>query len=67
MNIRRGLFRLWIVLTALWIAFALWADDFSCFYGGGPWCHYWTVKDYVWKLVGNFGIVKARHSSSQCA
>lgn len=53
MNWWRGLFRLWLTASLLWMA--LWialnwsalATDFSCRFGaGGPWCDYYPPKDF---------------------
>jgi hypothetical protein len=33
MNIRRGLFRLWLAMTALWIAYWSWQRDLPCLLG----------------------------------
>jgi hypothetical protein len=56
MNVRRGLFRLWIVLAVLWIGFMLATGNYDCFYGSkGPWCDYWTAETYIKKVAGVFG------------
>jgi hypothetical protein len=44
MNLTRGLFRLWLVVSALWVAGCLWHFDFSCFFGDYPWCAWWIVS-----------------------
>jgi hypothetical protein len=47
MNLRRGLLRLWIVLSALWIVFAIWRFWTSCVPGsdGWLWC---SIGDDDW-------------------
>jgi hypothetical protein len=60
MNIRRGLWRLWLVLAIVWIGFALWTTpEFpSCLFrvGAGPWCDYWTAVHYIAAVETIFGI-----------
>jgi len=43
MNLRRGLVRLWVIASAVWVVFWLWRADIPCLLGytsGGeaPWC-----------------------------
>ncbi len=41
MNVRRGLFRVWLVLSIAWVAANVWRLDFSCLRGAEkdlPWC-----------------------------
>ena len=58
MNWTRGLFRAWLVLSALWLVGCIWALDYSCFLGaeGRPWCRWWVVSPlsqstYVHRLL----------------
>jgi hypothetical protein len=53
MNVRRGLWRLWAVLSILWIGYALWTQPtfVSCFYSPGPWCEFWKATDYIDALI----------------
>ena len=43
MNLRRGLVRLWLIASAIWVAFWLWRADIPCMLGHTsagerPWC-----------------------------
>jgi hypothetical protein len=43
MNLRRGLVRLWLIASAVWVAFWLWRADIPCMLGNTsagerPWC-----------------------------
>lgn len=43
MNIRRGLWRVWAILSLLWVAFVAWDLDVRCLMGmnptsAKPWC-----------------------------
>jgi hypothetical protein len=45
MSLRRGLFRLWVVLSVAWIAIGAWWRNVLCefnlaYHGNGPWCYY---------------------------
>lgn len=45
MNLRRGLFRLWLLVSAVWIVVGAWLRNIVCefglpHYGNGPWCMY---------------------------
>ena len=45
MNLHRGLFRLWLLLSAAWIVVGAWLRNLICefdlpYYGNGPWCSY---------------------------
>jgi hypothetical protein len=60
MNIRRGLFRIWLVASLAWIVSSFWMFDYSCFFGHYPWCDWWVVSPllsstYVEVLVKTFG------------
>lgn len=56
MNVRRGLFRIWVALTITWLVFCAWIDAFACFHRGGPWCDYWTWENYVRSAAFIFGL-----------
>jgi hypothetical protein len=56
MNVGRGLFRLWIVLAFLWLAYRLWAGDLSCVFDNPPWCRFWTAEIYARYLGWMFGV-----------
>jgi len=43
MNIGRGFFRMWIVLSGVWIVFCFFTFDFSCFFGSYPRCDRWSL------------------------
>jgi hypothetical protein len=52
MSMRRGLFRVWVVASLGWIAFAAWSDDVLCFVGftyagTRPWC----ADEFVYPLT----------------
>jgi hypothetical protein len=50
MNVRRGLFRIWAIASAMWVAACLWLRhdyDYSCFLRSSPWCDYWEPYYYV--------------------
>ncbi len=60
-RIGRGLFRLWLIGTTLWIAAFVWNGEFSCFVGSYPWCQWWVVSPlwqstYLRVLMGAFGV-----------
>jgi hypothetical protein len=59
MNIRRGLWRLWLVLTVAWLGFAIWTtpDLQTCLFriGSGQWCDHWTTHDYLAAVGVLFG------------
>ena len=43
MNLRRGVVRLWLIASAVWVAFWLWRADIPCMLGHTsagerPWC-----------------------------
>jgi hypothetical protein len=49
MNYHRGFFRIWVALSALWIA-SMWlisqsSGGLSCMWQAGPWCNYRFVPD----------------------
>jgi hypothetical protein len=60
MNWRRGLFRLWLLASVLWVGGCLWLLDYSCFFGAYPWCNWWVVRPllsstYAEVLAKTFG------------
>jgi hypothetical protein len=59
MNIRRGLWRLWLVLTVAWLGFVIWTTPElqTCLFriGSGLWCDYWTTHDYIVAVGVLFG------------
>ena len=63
MNLRRGLFRLWLVVSALWVVFAVafdwrsWSTAIGCLLDdtSSPWCKYWDLSDYAQGFLISFG------------
>lgn len=62
MNWRRGLFRLWVCLSIIWICFWAWQRNIVCelnlpHYGSGPWCEYqtWDVAFHIKTAAILFG------------
>jgi len=47
MNLRRGLFRAWLVGSVIWIGVSIWRLDFSCFFATYPWCKWWVVSPWL--------------------
>jgi hypothetical protein len=52
MNLRRGLPRIWILLSAVWIVFWAWQRNVVCeldlpYFDRGPWCVY---QFYDWAI-----------------
>ena len=47
MNIKRGLLRIWVVASVVWIALCAMFLDFSCFYTTGPWCEWWVKSPFL--------------------
>ncbi len=52
MSLRRGLVRVWVLASILWVAWWIWKRSILCeldlpFFGRGPWCTYrasdWAV------------------------
>ena len=64
MNWQRGLLRLWLVLSVVWIVFVGWATNVKCAFGpvSVSWgCHGYGRDPYAWEsawpiLVEVFGI-----------
>lgn len=64
MNIERGLFRAWLVGSAGWIAYWVWAKNIACDLGAysAPWCTaFWqrdplTIEEYAAVAAFIFGI-----------
>jgi hypothetical protein len=66
MNIGRGLFRLWLIASVVWVGACLLRFDFSCFFGSYPWCEWWMLhrvhyyfssnNEYVETLALTFGV-----------
>jgi len=54
MNWRRGLFRVWIVLSVAWVIVIGYADDLPCTFGvrlSAPWCAGYGRDPYVWQYA----------------
>ena len=58
MKRQRGIFRLWVLGSIIWIAFWSWRRDLICeldlpHFGSGPWCFYqsWDVAFHVTTAV----------------
>ena len=59
MNVRRGLWRTWVVLTTMWVGVLILTGKYSCpfvFWLHRPWCDYWTKDEYIAALAGMFGL-----------
>jgi hypothetical protein len=44
---RRGLFRIWIVASVVWLTAVLILKDYSCWWRKGPWCGFWALSTYL--------------------
>jgi hypothetical protein len=59
MNIRRGLWRLWLVLTVAWLGLVIWTTPElqTCLFriGSGLRCDNWTTHDYIAAVGVLFG------------
>lgn len=53
MNWRRGLSRLWLVASALWIGFWFWYRDVPCALGFNYFGIKWWCSDPVWEAPPN--------------
>ena len=65
MNLRRGLFRAWVVASVVWVGACILRYNFSCFFGSYSGCEWWAYptlnyyvspNDYVEVLAKTFGV-----------
>jgi hypothetical protein len=47
LNYRRGILRLWVVASFIWLTAVLILKDYSCWWRRGPWCGFWTLSTYL--------------------
>jgi hypothetical protein len=47
LNYRRGLLRIWVVASVVWLTAVFISKDYSCWWRKGPWCGYWTLSTYL--------------------
>jgi hypothetical protein len=47
LNYRRGLLRIWVVASIVWLIAVLSSKDYSCWWRRGPWCGFWTLSNYL--------------------
>jgi hypothetical protein len=56
MNIRRGLYRVWIVASVLWLAgFSWYFWNYYCFYDGGT-VLCWTGEENIFAALSEFSL-----------
>jgi hypothetical protein len=47
LNYHRGMLRIWVVASVVWLTSVLISKDYSCWWRKGPWCGFWTLSTYL--------------------
>ena len=61
---RRGVIRLWLILSILWIGFIVWRSDLACSFKAAmgftaPWCQFPLIEPQDYYLALTFRILGA--------